>query len=189
MEEQRSTGHRVRRTSTTTRRLQNHKMTIELQGNCVVCDRCRALMPYHAVFGFLIPLLVAVLQMNNQGTNNYSFETHPANLWVFLLATLVYCFAFVADIKSQYYNPSYAQLAVISGSLSSVSLISLFLPDLPGRLIFIPWAFVSIVVSRSLIISLRFWLYQMIMNTIFQVVGIWNRFKASGLTEQPRLPV
>ncbi|KAK4848382.1 hypothetical protein QYF36_012255 [Acer negundo] len=146
-------------------------------------------MSYHAVFGFLIPLLVAVLQVNNQSTNKYSFETHPVNLWVFLLATLVYCFAFV----SQYYNPSYAQLysllAVISGSLSSVSLFSVFLPDLLGRLIYIPWAFVSIVVSRSLIISLCCWLYQMIMKTFFQVAGIWNRFKGSGLTEQPRLPV
>ncbi|TXG62583.1 hypothetical protein EZV62_009577 [Acer yangbiense] len=158
---------------------------------CLI-GRCReqklfSHMPYHAVFGFLIPLLVAVLQLN-QGTNNYSFQTHPANLWVFLLSTSVYCFAFVADIKS---NPSYAQryslVAVISGSLSSVSLISLFLPDLPGRLIFIPWAFASIVVSRSYIINLCCWLYQMIMKTFFQVVGIWNRFKASGL--MPRLPV
>ncbi|TXG62587.1 hypothetical protein EZV62_009581 [Acer yangbiense] len=170
-------------------------MDIELQGNSDSEQKLFSRMPYHAVFGFLIPLLVAVLQLqvNNQGTNNYSFETHPANLWVFLLATLVYCFAFVADIKSQYYNPSYAQLysllAVISGSLSSVSLISVFLPDLPGRLIFIPWAFVSVVVSRSLIISLCCWLYQMIMKTFFQVVCIWNRFKASGLTEQPPLPV
>ena len=152
-------------------------------------------MTYHEVFGFLIPLLVAVLQLqvNNQGTNKYSFETHPANLWVFLLATTVYCFAFVADIKSQYYNTSYAQLysllAVISGSLSSVSLISVFLPDLPGRLIFIPWAFVSIFVSRNLNINLCCWLYQMIMKTFFQVVGIWNPFKGSGLTEQPRPPV
>ncbi|KAI9181966.1 hypothetical protein LWI28_020587 [Acer negundo] len=166
MEEQRSGGHRVRRTITVTRRPQNHKITIELQGKSDREQKFFSRMPYHAVFGFLIPLLVAVLQLqvNNQGTNNYSFQTHPANLWVFLLSTIVYCFAFVADIKSQYYKPSCAQLyslvAVISGSLSSVSLISLFLPDLPGRLIFIPWAFMSIVVSRSLIISLCCWLYQ-----------------------------
>ncbi|KAI9182631.1 hypothetical protein LWI28_027345 [Acer negundo] len=193
MEEQRSGGHRVRRTITVTRRPQNHKITIELQDNCDREQKLFSRMPYHAVFGFLIPLLVAVLQLqvNNQGTNNYSFQRHPANLWVFLLSTSVYCFAFIADIKSQYYNPSYAQLyslvAVISGSLSSVSLISLFLPDLPGRLIFIPWAFMSIVVSRRLIISLCCWLYQMIMKIFFQVVGIWIRFKGSGL--MPRLPV
>ena len=166
-------------------------MTMRNDDSCMPCliGRCRARIPYHAVFVFLNPLLVAVLQVNNQGTNKYSFETHPASLWVFLLATIVYCFAFVADIKSQDHNTSYAQLyslvAVISGSLSSVSLISIFLPDLPGRLIFISWAFVSIVVSRSLIISLCCWLYQMIMKTFFQVVGIWNRFKGSGLTEQP----
>ncbi|KAL5798839.1 hypothetical protein ACOSQ2_003659 [Xanthoceras sorbifolium] len=174
-------------------------------------------MPYHAVFGFLIPLLIAVLQVNNQGTNNYSFETHPANLWAFLLATLVYCFAFAADIKYKFYNPRlrYAQLsrlvAVISGSLSSVSLISIFLlldflsqislncssfsldcshlPYLPGRLIFIVGASFSIFVSRSLIISICRLLYQMIMKTFFQVVGIWNRLKGSDLMEQPRLPV
>ncbi|KAK3195133.1 hypothetical protein Dsin_026443 [Dipteronia sinensis] len=193
MEEQRSAGHRVRRTITVKRRVQNHIITIELQGNCDSEQKFFSRMPYHAVFGFLIPLLVAVLQVNNQGTNNHSFETHPANLWAFLLATLVYCFAFVADIKSQYYNSSYAQLyslvVVISGSLSSVSLISVFLPDLLGRLIFVLWAFVSIFVSRSLIIGICCWLYQTIMKIFFQVVGIWNRFKGSGLTEQPRLPV
>ncbi|KAK2650696.1 hypothetical protein Ddye_018185 [Dipteronia dyeriana] len=180
-----NTGHRVRRTSTATRRRQNHKMATDLQGNSDSEQNFFSKMPYHAVFGYLNPLLVAVLQVNN-----YSFETHTANLWVFVLATLIYCFAFIADIKSQFYNPSYAPLstlvAVISGSLSSVSLISVFLPDLPGLLIFIPWAFVSIVVSRSFIISLCSWIYQMIR---FQVVGIWNRFKGSNLMEHPRLPV
>ncbi|KAK4847451.1 hypothetical protein QYF36_002032 [Acer negundo] len=167
-------------------------MPIELQGNSDSEQMLISRMPYHAVFLFLNPLLVAVLQAaNNQGTNRYSFETHPANLWVFLLATIVYCFAFVADIKSQDYNTSYAQLyslvAVISGSLSSVSLISVFLPDLPGRLIFIPWAFVPIVVSRNLIKRLCCWLYQMIKKTFLQAVRIWNWFRGSGQIElQPR---
>ncbi|KAL5798827.1 hypothetical protein ACOSQ2_003647 [Xanthoceras sorbifolium] len=201
MDKQRSAGHRVRRIITVTRRVQNHKKTIKLKCICVTHDNCDSepkfvsWMPYHAVFGFLIQLLIAVLQVNNQGTNKYSFETHPANLCAFLLATLVYCLAFAADIKSRFYNPrpSYAQLsslvAVISGSLSSVSLISIFLPYLPGRLIFIVWASFSIVASRRLIINICRWLYQMIMKTFFQVVGIWNRLKGSDMTEQPRLPV
>ncbi|KAL5798835.1 hypothetical protein ACOSQ2_003655 [Xanthoceras sorbifolium] len=195
MEEQRSAGHRVRRTITFTRRLQNH--AIKLKYICDAHDNCDSQpkfvswMPYHAVFGFLNPLLIAMLQV----TNNYSFETHLANLWAFLLGKFVYCVAFAADTKYQFYNPrlSYAQLsrlvAVISGSLSSVSLISIFLPYLPGRLIFIVWASFSIVVSRSLIISICRLLYQMIMKTFFQVVCIWNRLKGSDLMEQPRLPV
>ncbi|TXG62637.1 hypothetical protein EZV62_009631 [Acer yangbiense] len=150
-------------------------------------------MPYHAVFGFLIPLLIALLQVNNQGTNKYSFETHPANFCVFLLATFVYCVAFAADMKSKFYITKYAKLSsfvtVISGSLSSVSLISIFLTPLLGRLLFISWAFVSIVLSRGFIVSICHWLYQTIMKTFFQVFGIWNRFKGSGLMEQPRLPV
>ncbi|KAI9180215.1 hypothetical protein LWI28_002419 [Acer negundo] len=197
MEEQGSAGHRVKRNIINVR-IRNHNKPIKLKCICVAhnCDSEQKFvfwMPYHAVFGFLIPLLVALLQVNNQGTNKYSFETHQANLWVFLLATFVYCVAFAADIQSKFYSTNYAKLsrfvAVISGSLSSVSLISIFLPPLLGRLIFIPWAFVSIVLSRGFIVSISRWLYRTIMKTFFKVFGIWNLFKGSGLIEQPRLPV
>ncbi|TXG62634.1 hypothetical protein EZV62_009628 [Acer yangbiense] len=199
MEEQGSTGgHRVKRNSTVVRRVRNHMKSIKRNYGCVACNcdseqKFVSWMPYHAVFGFLIPLLIALLQVNIQGINKYSFETHPANLWVFLLSTSVYCVAFAADIQSKSYSANYTQLfsfvAVISGSLSSVSLVSMFLPPLLGRLIFIPWAFVFIVLSRGLIVSICRWLYQMIIKTFFQVVGIWDRFRGSGLMEQPRLPV
>ncbi|KAK2650614.1 hypothetical protein Ddye_018103 [Dipteronia dyeriana] len=193
-----SGGDRVQRIGTVIRRVRNRNKTIQHKCGCVVhnCDSEQQLaswIPYHTVFGFQIPLLIALLQVNNQGTNKYSFETHPANLWVFLPATFVYCVAFAADMKSNFYSTNYAKLsrfvAVISGSLSYVSLISIFLPPLPGRLIFIPWTLVSIVLSRGLILRICCGLYQMIMKTFFQVFGIWNRFRGSGLMEQPPLLV
>ncbi|KAK2650624.1 hypothetical protein Ddye_018113 [Dipteronia dyeriana] len=202
MEEQGSvttTGYRFQRNSTVIRsRVRNHKRTIKpkccrVAHNCDSEQKFVSWMPYHAVFGFLIPLIIAVLQVNNQGINKYSFETHPANLWVFLLATFVYYVAFAADIQSKFYSTKYGKLssfvAVISGSLSSVSLVSIFLPPLLGRLIFIPWAFVSIVLSRGFIVSICSLFYQMIMKTFFQVFDIWNRFRGCSLMEQPQLPV
>ncbi|TXG62629.1 hypothetical protein EZV62_009623 [Acer yangbiense] len=196
MEEQGSgttTGHRFQRNITVIRsRVRNHKKTINpcVAHNCVSEQKFASWIPYHAVFGFLIPLLIALLRVNNQGGKNYSFETHPANLWVFLLATFAYCVAFAADIQSKFYSTKYALLsscvAVISGSLSSVSLISIFLPPLLGRLIFIPWAFVSIVLSRGFIVSICRWFYRMIMKSFFQVFDIWNRFRGCGLDCQCR---
>ncbi|KAK4859074.1 hypothetical protein QYF36_026401 [Acer negundo] len=195
MEEHGSGGHRVQRNRTVIWRLRNSKKTIKHKCGCVAHNCCSEQnfmtfwMPYHAVFGFLIPLLLSLLQVinNNQATNKYSFETHPTNLWVFLLATFVYSVAFAANIQSKFYS---INVFAISGSLSSVSLISMFLPGLPGRLIFIPWAFVSVVLSRGFIICICCWLYRMIMmKTFFQIVNIWDRFKGGGMMEQPRLPV
>ncbi|KAK3195083.1 hypothetical protein Dsin_026393 [Dipteronia sinensis] len=150
-------------------------------------------IPYHAVFGFLIPLLIALLQVNDNGGSACYFETHPVNMWVFLLATFAYCIAFVADFQSKFYSTKYAKLsrfiAVISGSLSSVSIISIFLPPLLGPLIFIPWAFMSIFLSRGFIVSICRWFYQMIKIAFYHIFDIWNRFRGCGLMEQPRLPV
>ncbi|KAK3195078.1 hypothetical protein Dsin_026388 [Dipteronia sinensis] len=98
-----------------------------------------------------------------------------------------------SDIQSKFYSTKYAKLssfvAVISGSLSSVSLISIFLPPLLGRLIYIPWALLFIFLSRGFIVSICRWFYKMIMKFFYQVFGIWNRFRGCGLMEQPRLPV
>ncbi|KAK2650631.1 hypothetical protein Ddye_018120 [Dipteronia dyeriana] len=76
-------------------------------------------MPYHAVFGFLIPMLVGILEVKSQesrvksqGTNKSSFETHvpSKHVCVSVVHILVCCFAFAADMKSQrtlqkYYRP------------------------------------------------------------------------------------
>ncbi|TXG62577.1 hypothetical protein EZV62_009571 [Acer yangbiense] len=122
LEEQRNTGHRVRRTSTAT------------QGNS---DRAR--MPYHEVLGFLNPLLVAVLQVNNQGTNSFAdFRIHPRLARPFNFHSMGIC---VVDCCLPQLNYKALLLA---------------LPDDQENLV--------------------------------QAVGIWNRFKGSDLTEQPRQP-
>lgn len=105
-------------------------------------------IPYHTVFAFLIPLLS---EINVQGTSSTKalFETHAVNTCTFLLALLVYCFASFADMKySQLRRRVFSTIAVISGSLSSTSLLSMIiLPHPLGYFIFILWAFILIVVA------------------------------------------
>lgn len=124
-------------------------------------------MPWHAIFAFLNPLLVGVLQVKGQSSKVSPFDTHPADMWTFLLATLLYCFAFAANIKyhGQRTSASYSRIsghvALLSGSLSSVSLLSIFLPTLLGRLIFILWLTFPMIVARQLNIhGFCHWLYQ-----------------------------
>ncbi|KAK3195079.1 hypothetical protein Dsin_026389 [Dipteronia sinensis] len=87
-------------------------------------------------FKYQILMLIAVLQANSNIES--PFKTHPVQMWVFVVATIIYCHA---------YQLSNAPVAVIFGSLSTVSLVSIFLPGSLGFLIFIPWSFVPIIVA------------------------------------------
>ncbi|KAL5798832.1 hypothetical protein ACOSQ2_003652 [Xanthoceras sorbifolium] len=88
-------------------------------------------------FNCLIPMLIGVLQVNSQSKYVSPFETHPTNMWVFMVSTFIYFCAAQRSIP----------LAVISGSLSSVSIVSVLLPPRLGPIIFIPWTFVPIIVA------------------------------------------
>lgn len=113
-----------------------------------------SLVPYHGVFGILIPLLVTILQVHVQGTTHSLFETHSLNMWVSLVATVVYYFACAVDMKFKLHChanniPDNSQLfngiANLSGSLSTVGFVSVLLPPLGGCIIFIAWGLVSMI--------------------------------------------
>ncbi|CAB4300035.1 unnamed protein product [Prunus armeniaca] len=81
-------------------------------------------MPWHTIFAFLNPLLINILQVKCQGSTKSPFDTHRRVMWIFLLATLVYCFAFAANMKSRgncstVYSRISGHFALLSGSLSS----------------------------------------------------------------------
>ncbi|KAK2640608.1 hypothetical protein Ddye_028403 [Dipteronia dyeriana] len=128
----------------------------------------------------IIPMLIAVLQLSIQES---PFKTHPVQTWVFVVATMIYCFAF---------QLSNAAAAVISGSLSTVSLISIFLPHSLGFLIFIPWSFVPIIVAYQTIRSIFNNIHdaclgldrQMIMDFISKFSAIWTWLTRSSSSEQ-----
>ncbi|KAK9213929.1 hypothetical protein WN944_005915 [Citrus x changshan-huyou] len=71
------------------------------------------------LFLFLIPLLVGVIEINNvKDEKKMLIETNPS-MCMFLLALLIYVFAYFAAMKSN--HQIFKAIAVISGSLCSVS--------------------------------------------------------------------
>ncbi|KAI9157669.1 hypothetical protein LWI28_026019 [Acer negundo] len=88
----------------------------------------------------VIPTLIGVLQVNIEGKDKFPFETHPAQMWVFVFSSVIYFYAAQLSVP----------MAIISGSLSSVSLLSVLLPRLLGALIFIPWAFLPLILAYQI---------------------------------------
>ncbi|KAJ0083820.1 hypothetical protein Patl1_31273 [Pistacia atlantica] len=132
--------------------IQNNARTIHVQN--IVSS-----IPNYGVFGALIPLLVTVLQLHVLGTTNSVFETHPINMWIFLVAAIIHYFVFSADLKFklQYHSTlSHVCSAIgsISGSLASAALISV-IPHSNGCIVFIAWAFVPIFVVYKNAIAIK----------------------------------
>ncbi|KAJ7962297.1 putative Transmembrane protein [Quillaja saponaria] len=146
-------------------------------------------MPWFAVFVFLLPVLGGVLQLHCQGSNSSPFETHPANMWVCLLALLTFCSSSAYYIKSHFHSTNYAKLAaqvtIISGSLASVSVISILVPGRLELLVFIAWIPLPIsVVAHSVILRTGHYVYEGYKSAVLQ---IWEIIVGSNnLEEQPR---
>ncbi|ESR44853.1 hypothetical protein CICLE_v10003368mg [Citrus x clementina] len=127
--------------------------------------------PYHTIFVFLIPLLVGVIEINNvQNRSKSLIETHLMSMCLFLLAILIYAFAYFAAMKSEL--QVFKAIEMISGSLCSVSLVSIILPRPYGHFSFIIWAFVLLLVAYKESFHMKIWQF-------------WNRF---GGNNQQLLP-
>lgn len=109
--------------------------------------------PYLIAFSFLITFLVGVLQVTNRDNDASSFATHPANLRVFIVATVIYSFAFATALAlpPDTRNSIFAgYVAFFSGALSAMSTIWMFLPLWLGRLIFTMWFLLLVMVGCDL---------------------------------------
>ena len=145
-------------------------------------------MPYQFIFAYLIPVLVGILGANVQGTTQPIFKTHTLNMWSFLVSQAIYCFAFATDIKSlaQQENSTKRSgiIAITSGSLSAISLVSTFLQGSSGHIIlYISWPCAVVIVVYHqygrLFIGASLQLYHDTLKPIF--TNIWNWFRASCL--------
>ncbi|TXG62636.1 hypothetical protein EZV62_009630 [Acer yangbiense] len=136
-------------------------------------------------FNCLIPILIDVVQVKySVGKDESPFETHPATMWIFVFSTFVY---FSAAQRS-------VTMDIISGSLSSVSLVSVLLPRLLGTLIFIPWAFVTIIVAYQIHAVLIHNAYHKLHRTIKNVISSFSDnckwfTRSTSIHQQKRLPV
>ncbi|KAB2011016.1 hypothetical protein ES319_D10G285300v1 [Gossypium barbadense] len=98
----------------------------------------------HASLGFLISVLLALIQVKYQSTKMaVPFETHPAIMFIFITAILVY--AATAAIKTSNDNSSIhriivTKISLLSGSLATFVLLLVILPPI-GWLNLLIWTF------------------------------------------------
>ncbi|KAK1581897.1 hypothetical protein Q3G72_010063 [Acer saccharum] len=93
-------------------------------------------------FKDLIMMLIAILSFVS--SEEYLFKTKAAEMWVLVVSIIIYCLAWLSNVV----------VAIISGSLATVSLVSIFLPDSIGFLVFILWSLVPLVVAYQRIRSI-----------------------------------
>ncbi|TXG62641.1 hypothetical protein EZV62_009635 [Acer yangbiense] len=136
-----------------------------------------------------------ILQVSSQG-NESPFKSHPVNMWISLVAAFIYYFAVVAQLEDTIFFEQSIIVAAISGPLSAVSLVSMFLPGLLGFLIFIPWTLLTIIVAYQIHYVLIHHacrrLQQKIINFVSKFTDVCSTsfgFIESSSNEQPRLPV
>ena len=103
--------------------------------NCGSEEEVNFSTPFHAAFGFLITLLLALVGVHFQGLGVSPLKTHFATILLFLMAVVIYSIAFVG-IKVGAHNTSYRYLplfnfiCLISGTLACELLVSILITPL-----------------------------------------------------------
>lgn len=142
-------------------------------------------MPHQSIFLYLIPVLIGILGANVQGTTEPIFITHALNMWSFLVFQAMYCFALATDIESLFQQENSTNrsgiIAITSGSLSAISLVSTFLQGSTGHIIlYVSWACAVVIVVYHqygrLFVGACLQVYHDTLNPIF--THIWNWFQA-----------
>ncbi|KAL3516934.1 hypothetical protein ACH5RR_023836 [Cinchona calisaya] len=113
--------------------------------------------PCHTIFKCLIPSLLAVVGVKYQAISKDPFKTRPLHTWSFLISIFLYSLILFAAKQSRNrchkHLQSLGRVALASGAVSSLSLISLLLPHFPGLLLlYTAWA-LSVLISTFPIIQ------------------------------------
>ncbi|KAJ4717358.1 hypothetical protein OWV82_012257 [Melia azedarach] len=144
-----------------------------------------------AIFWGINSILVGIVGANAQGTTEPLLATHALNIWSFLAAKLLYCLALEADevirtrarqLNQENCTHFWSFVAFVSGSVSSVSLVSTLVSRSAGYIILsIAWicAAITIVVYQygSLVVDGCRWLFYELLKPFLN--NIWNLIKGN----------
>uniref|UniRef100_A0A2C9UK81 Uncharacterized protein n=1 Tax=Manihot esculenta TaxID=3983 RepID=A0A2C9UK81_MANES len=88
----------------------------------------------HAIFAFIVPVLVAFIDIKCQATTKSPFETHPITIKIAIACLLAYCIAYGFELafcaRLSQANARICQVTVaIFGSFALASLASILFPD------------------------------------------------------------
>lgn len=99
--------------------------------SCASEDEASSSTPFHAVFGFLIMLLLTLVGVHFQGLNMSPLTTHYAAMVLFIIAVFIYSIAF-AGIKVGPHNTSYLPIfnfiCLTSGIIACELLVYILIP-------------------------------------------------------------
>lgn len=116
-------------------------------------------VPVHAVFIFLNPLMVDLLQVEYQNKDISPFESHAPNMWIFFVSTSIHCIGLAFQMKTHHNSHNYyckalfSKFVLFSGALSSISLASVFLPHQLGWICLSLWTFLPFSLGFPFIVS------------------------------------
>ena len=132
-------------------------------------------VPHLKVFGFLITTIAAVLGASVQGMAQPLKETHRVCLYVFLVAIIVYCIAFVAQRSQANHSHFWGLVAIICGSLSTVSVISGFFTHSVAEII----CYITVGCAAIIIVVYQYGSTFMDILVVGSTMTFWNGFKLS----------
>ncbi|KAJ0112791.1 hypothetical protein Patl1_00216 [Pistacia atlantica] len=148
---------------------------------------------HHAIFLFLIPVMLGLLQVEYQSKNVSPFDTHPIHMWVFLAATYIYCMGLATNLELQNNPTTYSKIishVILSlGALASVTLASVLFPWLSGWLILCLWTILPIALARHLLRHIYEWIKHRTYNTISAGCVRFKKFWECLTLKKPHLPV
>ncbi|XLR54862.1 hypothetical protein HN51_023011 [Arachis hypogaea] len=149
------------------------------KGNCIIISspttsssdgqkfRASVSIPCHAIFIFLDPLLLGVLQVEYQNKNKPPSATHPIQIQTFLMAICIYCMVlgiklYRKDLLGCYQEQILTFILLAFGSISSASLLSILLNSILFWLLIIIWGSMPIIMGHHLLKYLLYWTLGMV---------------------------
>ncbi|KAJ0053993.1 hypothetical protein Pint_00187 [Pistacia integerrima] len=148
---------------------------------------------HHAIFLFLMPVMLGLLQVEYQSKNVSPFDTHPINMWGFLAATCIYCVGLATNLELQNHPTTYSKIIsrviLSSGALASITLASVLFPWLSGWLILCLWTILPVTLARHLLQHIYEWIKHITYNTVSVCCVRFKRFWECLALKKPDLPI
>lgn len=127
-------------------------------------------IPFHAIFVFLDPILLGVLQVEYQNKKEPPFDTYPLQKHIFLTTICIYGallgIKVHAKIHGGYLKEILSYGLLLSGVFSTVSLLSILLSQQLLWTVLIIWGSIPIVLAHSMLKSSACWITEMLTKII-----------------------
>ncbi|KAK7390193.1 hypothetical protein VNO78_25493 [Psophocarpus tetragonolobus] len=123
-------------------------------------------IPWHAIFVFLDPILLGVMQVEYQNKKESPFDTHPLQKHTFLTAICIYGALLGIKIHTKihggYLEEILSYSLLLSGVFSSVSLLSIMLQQQFLWIVLIIWGSIPIILAHRTLKSSACWIIQIL---------------------------